>query len=88
MYSVEVVIYILVGLFIIGNTSLFLALVLKIEEEEERREKAKMNYGYPKKAKKKKKSKMRRIDHQNGNTSYVVEDEDIIIDDDGDIIIE
>ena len=79
MYSVEVVIYILVGLFIIGNTSLFLALVLKIEEEEERREKAKMNYGYPKKAKKKKKKKMRRINHADGNTSYVVEEEDIII---------
>ena len=79
MYSVEVVIYILVGLFIIGNTSLFLALVLKIEEEEERREKAKMNYGYPKQAKKKKKSKMRRINHADGNTSYVVEEEDIII---------
>ena len=79
MYSVEVVIYILVGLFIIGNTSLFLALVLKIEEEEERREKAKMNYGYPKKAKKKKKSKMRRVNHADGNTSFVVEEEDIII---------
>ena len=81
MYSVEVVIYILVGLFIIGNTSLFMALVLKVEEEEERRAKAKMNYGYPKKAKKKKKkkkSKMRRIDHGDGNTSYVVE-EDIVI---------
>ena len=79
MYSVEVVIYILVGLFIIGNTSLFLALVLKIEEEEERRAKAKMNYGYPKKAKKKKKSKMRRVNHADGNTSFVVEEEDIII---------
>ena len=79
MYSVEVVIYILVGLFIIGNTSLFLALVLKIEEEEERREKAKKNYDYPKKAKKKKKSKMRRVNHADGNTSFVVEEEDIII---------
>ena len=82
MYSVEVVIYILAGLFIIGNTLLFLALVLMIEEEDERREKAKMNYGYPKKAKKKKKkkkSKMRRINHADGNTSYVVEEEDIII---------
>ena len=79
MYSVEVVIYILAGLFIIGNTLLFLALVLKVEEEEERRAKARMNYDYPKKAKKKKKSKMRRINHADGNTSYVVEEEDIII---------
>ena len=79
MYSVEVVIYILAGLFIIGNTLLFLALVLKVEEEEERRAKARMNYDYPKKAKKKKKSKMRRINHADGNTSYVVEEEDIVI---------
>tara|TARA_B100001123_G_scaffold138038_1_gene160342 strand:+ start:333 stop:593 length:261 start_codon:yes stop_codon:yes gene_type:complete len=83
MYSLEVVIYILAGLFIIGNTLLFLALVLKVEEEEERRAAAKKNYDYPKKAKKKKKSKMRRIDHQNGNTSYVAPDydalEDIVI---------
>ena len=40
------------------------------------------NYAYPKKAKKKKnkkKSKMHRVDHGDGNTSYVVEEEDIII---------
>ena len=82
MYSVEVVIYILAGLFIIGNTLLFLALVLKVEEEEERRAKARMNYDYPKKAKKKKKkkkSKTRRVNHADGNTSFVVEEEDIII---------
>ena len=77
MYSVEVIIYFLLGLFIVGNTMLFLGLVMKIEEEKEKV--AEANYSYPKQSKKRS-AKVHRVEKDGAATYQVVEDdEDIII---------
>ena len=79
MYSVEVIIYFLLGLFIVGNTMLFLGLVMKIEEEKEKVAEAEANYSYPKQSKKRS-AKVHRVEKDGAATYQVVEDdEDIII---------
>ena len=77
MYGIEVVIYFLMGIFVVGNTILLLGLIMKLDEEKEKMAEAEISYFYPQPVKKKS-SKVHRTE-KDGVSTYQVEEEDIVI---------
>ena len=78
MYNFYSILYFLIGLIAIGNTCLFIALVMSIEDKETERKR-------PQQKNKKRKKKMReKEDPQDDKVGWTIMDSD----DDGNIIIE